>query len=223
MSLVLLLSSQGKETILTNSQGQSIKVKLVGFEDGVVDILLLKNRKTSKLKMIDIDETSQEIVNKWVKEGGHLSTRFEIDYSSGKSDRAKYRAYYNERRSVKLEPRVTIKNGFGSKHTRPVKMTVLVLARPVRDKSDLYVLAKERFDIPSLAPHKSTTVALKEVETEYDESNYYKQGYKYVGYAVFLESNDEVVATKYTPATVESKYGVSLLKARVESVAEPVK
>lgn len=211
-TLASLSPINAKDTILTSTDGKTLKVKMTGFKDDTVEVLSLSNRKTYNIPLNKLDEESQEIVNEWTKEGGHLSTRFDIDYTSGKTDRLEDANDYDDR-LLELSPRFTVTNDFGNTSTRPVKMVTLILGRPVLERRKISILAKEEFDVPSIKPQKSSTFALKKLEVKYDDNQSAQYGSKYIGYAVFLISNDEAVYSKYTPATVKTKFGETLLEA----------
>lgn len=223
LALFLVGISCAKEVELTNIQGKALKVKLVGADEEQVEVLILSNRRNAKIKLATLSHESLELIEEWKKEGGHLSTRFKVDYKSGKTDRPYKRGSYDDDyRQITLSPTVEIANDdFKDKASRPVEMVVVIIGRPAGETNKLYLLGRERFEVPSLPARESKSFELEDIETTYYRDNGYYSGYRYVGYAIYLVSEGEVIEKMCTPSAIDSRYGNRLMEEELETVLKP--
>ena len=135
--------------MLRNKDGKSLTARLITITGDKLTVMRESDKKQFTLDLTQLDDASRGEVDAWVKAGGDLSERFVIDVSSGKSGRSS--AYdYDDERIVNIEPIVVVKNPDINVRTRAVKVTALILGRPVNERSAYHVFSTESFDLPSL-------------------------------------------------------------------------
>lgn len=220
----LLLASPvlGKEVILTDKTGKPLKVKLLNISKGSVKVLSMGNRKKYDIPFDKLSDDSIQKVEDWKQRDGHLSSRFKVSYNSYKKDRKDTAGENFDDRDLIIEPKVKIANDDPfKKATKPVKMHVIILGKPVLDRKKVYILAKESFDVPSMPEFGSHSFKLKELELKYDDDNYAQYGNKYLGYAIFLLHGEKVLHSTFTPSYLESRLGTQLLHAQVHETLKP--
>ncbi len=159
-----------------------------------------------------LDEASQERIKKWKEAGGGASVSFEVKFVSGKRNGRSPDEDYDDRR-LKLKPAVTISNTDRVARTKAAKVTVLILGRPVLDRSSYAVLGREDFSLAVMAPLEKRVFKLKSITTEYDNKGYAKYGSKYLGYAVLIHEDDcQVLFSKSSPTSLAKNFGAMLLE-----------
>lgn len=222
VSLLLIFPAFCESVTLTNKSGNTLKVKLLNISEGSVKVLSMSNRKKYDIPFDELSDDSIQKVEDWKQRDGHLSSRFKVSYNSYKKDR-KDTVWENfDDRNLIIEPEVKVTNDDPvRKATKPVKMHVLILGKPVLDRKKVYILAKESFDVPSIPEFGSHSFKLKELELQYDDDNYAQYGNKYLGYAIFLLHGEKVLYSTFTPSHLKSKLGTQLLRAQVHDILEP--
>ncbi len=205
---------------ISDSKGREMSARLVSYKPGHVTVLNEANRKQYTLPLESLSEDSQDLVNQWVDSGEHLPARFTVKYTSGKSDRLENAADYDDR-VLKLRPKIYISNKSTSSKSRPVELTCAVIGRSVLNKKNLYVFSRESFMIDSLPPLGKSESMMKDVMVTYDDNDMAQFGYKYIGYAIKLESNGIVLYSHFTPSSAGTKYGDQIFESSVKSVLRP--
>lgn len=219
--LLLISSVFGEEVMLRDKTGKALMVRLINITEGSVKVLLLSNGKKYDIPLNKLEEESLQRVRLWREKGGHLSSKFKVSYVSGKKDRKDKVESYDDRHLF-IEPKISLENdAVKIKATKPVKMHVCILGKPVLDRKKVYIIAKESFDIPSIPHLGSHSIKLREIELKYDDKGYAQYGRKYIGYAIFLLSGDAVIYFKCTPSYLESKLGLKLLESRQGDTLTP--
>ncbi|MGB1937744.1 MAG: hypothetical protein ACPIG6_09885 [Akkermansiaceae bacterium] len=223
ITLLLLASSVlGEEVILTDKAGRPLKVKLLNISEGSVKVLSMSNRKKYDIPIDKLSDDSIQKVEDWKQRDGHLSSRFKVSYNSYKKDRKDTVGENFDDRNLIIEPKVTVANDDPfRKATKPVKMHVVILGKPVLDRKKVYILAKENFEVPSIPEFGSHSFKLKELELRYDDDNYAQYGNKYLGYAIYLLHGEKVLYSTFTPSYLESRLGTQLLDAQVYETLKP--
>lgn len=186
---------------LTNTSGQTVEVYLKSSTSDSVTVTLVKNRKVHTLPLANLSKKSQELVAKWKKAGGGLSTDFEIDFDSGRSTKS---IGYDDKQQV-IRPTVTVLNDDLKLSSRKLKVTNILLGRAAIDSSLIYVFSKTTKDLPSIEASEEFEYKLAPLQTVYDRDGY-KHGARYVGYAVVIhDSKNKVYASKVQPANFEDE------------------
>ena len=209
--------------MLRDKTGKALKVRLLNITEDSVKVLLLSNGKKYDIPLDKLEEESLRQVRQWRERGGHLSSRFKLSYVSGKKDRKDKVEGYDDRHLI-IEPKITLENdAVKIKATKPVKMHVYILGKPVLDRKKVYVLAKESFDIPSIPKLGSHSVKLRGFELKYDDTGVAQYGYKYIGYAIFLLAEERVIYDAFTPSYLRSKlnFGREFLKSQQGDTLTP--
>lgn len=189
---------------LTNKSGKSASFTLIDLKDGLVDVKLSTGRPY-QLKLEDLDEPSQKLVNDWVANGGNLSKEIEIKFSSGKRSGISKNENYDDK-VYNFSPTITLKNTSMSKTTDKLKIYFAMLGRPVNNTSNVSVKWMEIKDCPAIEPAKEITNKITSFRWEYDNRGYAKYGSRYLGYlAVIKNSKGEIVASKTLPESAGSR------------------
>lgn len=213
--LIILLAMAGlieaKEVTLRNKDGKDLTVRLITCAGDKLTVLRSSDKKQFELSVAQLDSASRAEVDAWLKAGGGLSERFEVDVSSGKRQRGTGYDYSDEKK-VSMEPTVVIKNPMPNIRTRAVKVTAFVLGRPVADRNAYHVFSKESFDLPSLEGGKEGVLQMKPISHMFDDRGSYRYGARYLGWVVVIEDEDGgVIMTQSVPAAIAEKYGRKFL------------
>jgi hypothetical protein len=197
---------------ITSKDGKTIQVELNRSTETEVTLKMVKDGRNYTFKLDKLDAASQEKIKEWKKAGGGASVSYEIDYSSGKSNRPSTDYYYDDDRRLILKPKVTIKNRDSKVATKKARVTVLILGRPVRERNVIRVLQKQDRELPVIEPLSESVIEIDSVVTQYDNKGSYKSGTKYLGYVVLIhDGKSRILASKSIPSTLVQKYGPMLL------------
>lgn len=209
------LLAQKATTEITNNKGQTLKVKLKKLDAGKIHFVNLGNRKPYSVPLASLDKESQEYIKKWKEAGGGLSRDFRIDIHMVNSNKKSKFENYDDRH-VKMIPKATVTNKGLAERSVPLKATMIVLGRPVLDKSSLVVISREEKTIGTLEPLEKKELSFAQFEIFYDNKKYAQYGNRYVGRIFILQSTieDEVVACDSKPHSFSNKTPGELLELK---------
>jgi hypothetical protein len=212
--LVPCVGAQDGPVTLTSKDGKSLQVYLKMSTGTKVTFENLSNKRAYTLDLDKLDEASQERVKKWKEAGGGASVGYEIKFVSGKRNgRSPYE--YSDGRRLKLKPEVTITNTDRGARTKAATLTVLIMGRPVLDRSSYTVLGREDHPLAVMAPLEKRVFKLRSITTEYDNKGYSKYGSSYLGYAVLIHNDDsQVIVSKSSPTSFAKNFGGMLLNLK---------
>lgn len=191
------------ETIdVTDKQGRTISAKLLDCDGKNVQFERVSDSKRFTIAIDALDEKTSSAVKAWVDGGGNLMEKFEVSVNTGKTGRTTAMEDFDDKR-VNLKPVVTVKNPDANRETRPLKLTVLILGRPVVERSSIHVFLTQTFDIPKIAPLRSQEFQLKSISSSYDDSAYAKFGSRYLGYVwVIHDEDDRIIDCASVPSAL---------------------
>ena len=209
------LMAQKATTEITNTAGKTLKVKLTKLDGEKIQFLNLANRKPYTVPLSSLSEESQNYIKEWVKAGGGLSRDFRIDVSMITSNKKSKIENYDDRH-VKMRPKAILTNKGMAERSVPLKATLIILGRPVLDKSSLVVISRQEKTVESLEPLGKKELVFSQFETFYDNKAYAQYGNRYSGRILILQStiNNEVVACDISPHSFPDKTPEELLKLR---------
>lgn len=204
---------EAKEVSLRNKDGKSLSARLITLDGDKLMVLRESDKKQFTLSLAQLDEASRAEVDAWLKAGGGLSEHFEIEVRSGKRQR-NTGEYYSDEKKVDLEPLIVVKNPMQNMRTRAVKVTALLLGRPVTDRNAYYVFSTETFKIPSLEGGKEGACQMKPISRTFDDKGSYRYGARYHGWVVLIQDpeDDRIIFSQSIPAPLAEKFGRQFLK-----------
>lgn len=199
---------------LTNTEGRSIEVTLKSASQNDVTFLLLKSRKVHTLPFEKLNEQSVDLVKKWKKAGGGLSSDIDVTFKSGKVTRLSKRENYDDR-TLSLKPSVVLENRDVLVPTSALKMTVIVFGKSVVDSRAYYVFLNETKAVNAIQPGEEVETAYKMIQQDYDDrGTTSRYGARYHGYCVLVQNNNgEILVQKSVPSTYAG-FGKELLKLK---------
>ena len=187
---------------VTDKQGRTISARLLASDEKTVQFERVSDRKRFTLALDSLDEKTCAAIKDWVDKGGNLMEKYEVTFNSGKTGRTTGAEDFDDKR-VNMKPVVIVKNPDANRESRPLKLTVVVLGKPVLDRSSIYVFATKTFDMPKIAPLRTEEFELEAISEPYDDSNYAKFGNRYLGYVwVIHEDGDRVVDCASVPSAL---------------------
>ena len=216
-SIFVLVAASGrleaKEVTLTNKDGKSITVRMITSQDDKLTVLRSSDKKQFDISIAQLDDASRAEVDAWIKAGGGLSEEFEVEVSSGKRQRSTGE-YYSDEKRVDIEPLVVIKNPRANIRTRTVKVTVLILGRPVVLRNAYHVFSMRSFDLPSLDGGKEGLLQMDRISHVFDDSGSYKRGARYYGWVVVIHDPEDgrIIHCRSIPEPLSGKFGTQFLK-----------
>lgn len=198
--------AHGEVTAITDKEGRTISVKLMGFDGTNVDVLRASDSKTFSIPFASLSDASQTDIRRWIAQGGHLTKKLEISVNPGSNRRTTAAEDFDDKR-ITLEPVITVKNPHATLESVPMRITILFLGRPVDSQSDLHVFRKQSFEVPGLAPLANTHFTVKPVSASYDDRGYAKFGSRYTGYIWITHdaSGSEVIDSGSVPAALTTR------------------
>lgn len=216
--LGLSLHSFAESINITDKQGRAIPANVLSCDAYHVEFLRQSDSKKFKVPLASLDEKTCSALEAWVGEGGNLVTKFEVVVNTGKTGRTSEMEDFDDKR-VNLKPVVTVKNPDANKETRPLKLTVLFLGKPVTDRSSIYVFQTKTFDLPKIAPLRSQEFQMKAISSAYDDSAYAKFGYRYLGYVWIIhnEEQDEIFGCSSIPSAMVGDRAKQFLQLEEET------
>lgn len=215
----LLVSSAvagGDFVSLTSKDGKTIQVELKHSTEKKVTFVMVDNKRKYTFKLDKLDAASQEKIRDWKKAGGGASVSFDIDFVSGKSSRAASRYEYDDERRVVIKPKITVSNKDKDARTKPVEITVLILGRPVKDRSSIHVLGRESHPLASIEALGEKEIQMKTIVSAYDNRDSYRYGSMYSGYVVLIHEGKKILASKSVPTPNAEKWGAVWLGLKVD-------
>jgi hypothetical protein len=209
---------QAKEVTLRNKDGKSLSARLVTLNGDKLTVLRDSDKKQFVLSLAQLDDVSRAEVDVWLQAGGGLSERFVVDVRSGKRQRSSGE-YYSDEKKVDIEPLVVVKNPDANIRTREVKVTAVLLGRPVADRNAYHVFSVESFTLPSLEGGKEGAFQMKPVSRTFDDRGDYKYGARYLGWVVVISDpeDDRVIHAQSIPEPLAGKLGGKFLKVEAGS------
>ncbi|MBK1792399.1 hypothetical protein [Persicirhabdus sediminis] len=209
----LCLSAFASDSIqLKNKEGKSVHVTLVKLEHGTVYFKF--NGKTGKYKLTDLHEDSQKEVKKWKENGGGGSTSISITFASGKKNRGDNLGDFDDRKFY-IAPTINYQNTDTQLTTSQLKSHVVLLGRPVNNKSLYHVLKVQKDEIKPIQARSNKEISVKPITVQYDDRGYATFGSKYIGYAILLtDKNNNIIASKSVPSTLADKFGPLLIDVK---------
>jgi hypothetical protein len=207
------------EVALRNKDGKSLTARLLDIKGDKLTVMREADKKRFTLDLAQLDDASRAKVDDWVKAGGHLSERYVIEFSSGKSGKNSSQ-YYDDDRTVNMEPVIVVRNPDPNAATKPAKVTALLLGRPLNERGAYHVFATETFDLPSLEGGKQTPFLMKRFKHTYDGRGDYKYGSRYLGWVVLIHDpeNKRVIHSQSVPTTLAGKHGGKFLDLKADSI-----
>jgi hypothetical protein len=208
--------AQAKEVALRNKDGKSLSASLITLDGDKLTVLRASDKKQFALSLAQLDDASRAEVNAWLEAGGGLSERFTVEVRSGKRQRSTGE-YYDDDKKVDIEPLVVIKNPDANMRTREVKVTALLLGRPVAQRNSYHVFSIETFNIPSLEGGKEAALQMKHISRTFDDRGEYKYGVRYHGWVVVITDpeDDRIILCQSNPEPLAGKFGRKFLKVEV--------
>jgi hypothetical protein len=213
VSLAMSCQLAAKEVSLTNKDGKSITARMITCQGDKLTVLRSSDKKQFDLSIAQLDDASRAEVDAWLKAGGGLSERFEVDVRSGKRQRST--GYDNsEEKRVDIEPLVVIKNPQANIRTRAVKVTVLILGRPVVLRNAYHVFSVKSFNLPSMEGGKEGLLQMERISHVFDDSGGYKRGARYLGWVVVIQDPEDgrIIHSQSIPEPLSAKFGRQFLK-----------
>ena len=209
---------EAKEVNLRNKDGKSLSARLMTLDGDKLTVLREADKKQFVLSLAQLDETSRTEVDAWLKAGGGLSERFAIEVRSGKRQRSTGE-YYDDSKKVDIEPLVVVKNPDANIRTRAVKVTAVLLGRPVADRNAYHVFSTESFKLPSLDGGREGAFQMKQVSRTFDDRGTYRYGARYLGWVVVIHDpeDDRVIHIQSMPEPLAGKFGRQFLKLEAGS------
>ena len=204
LSALSLLSSLSAET-LESADGRKIEVDLVRKSDSEVWFKLKGKAKVMSYKIESLSDNSQQFIKDWAPT---LTTKFEIDFSSGKRNRKDKAEDYDDR-VYSMQPKLKVENRDQNSSSAAVTAHMYFFGRPILHSKGICLIYKLQFPIPSLEPLQDfTTQSEKEVTFGYDaDDNGEVFGARYKGYLLVMTNEDgEEVFRKAVP---EKAYGAA--------------
>lgn len=205
--------SQAKEVTLRNRDGKSLSARLITLDGDKLTVLRESDKKQFVLSVAQLDALSRDEVYAWIKAGGGLSERFTVEVRSGKRQRSSGEDYSDEKK-VDIEPLVAIRNPDANIRTRAVKVTAVLLGRPVADRNAYHVFSIESFDLPSLDGGKEGVFQMKPVSRTFDDRGSYRYGARYLGWVVVINDPEDgrIIHCQSVPEPIAGKFGAKFLK-----------
>jgi hypothetical protein len=193
-----------------------MSVRLLSSDGTTVRVAREPDGQAFALPLSRLNPASQAAVQNWLKQGGGLSQKFQIEMDTGKNRRKTGGEDFDDKR-VNLSPKITVTNPDLAAESQNGKATVLILGRPVQSNDDLQVLGTQTFELPRLKPGSSTSFEMKEISQAYDNRGYAQFGARYLGYVVLIHSPDgkTLYDSKAVPETLQN-HGLNLLKLKPE-------
>lgn len=212
LAILCLLGSVRADVIeITDVQGRSMQVRLVACDGTIVRVSREADQRIVTIPLTNLDAASRQRIEAWKEEGGSLMEKYEITVATGRNTRKDGTEDFDDKR-FNLHPVVTVRNPDTSFRARGATVTVLFLGRPIRDRSDIYVIGREHFDLKELGPLGSATFRMEPLSMAYDNRGYAQFGARYLGYAVFIHDGDTVLDSTSVPVSLVNAYGGALLK-----------
>ena len=198
---------------ITDQDGNTLLVRPVGAADDSFTFLRQTDNKRFTVPLERLNEASRKTVDEWIERGGHLSTKYEVSVSTGKTRKKTGREDFDDK-AVNIEPIVTIKNPDNIETTRGGKLTAIFLGRSVNDRGAIYVFKTQTFDLPALAPTTASAFQLEAVTHQYDDTDNMTFGSRYLGYVILIHDpkTKEIIHAKSVPAALANRDCKAFLK-----------
>ena len=209
---ILALLPVSGET-LKDKDGRAIEVDIQRVDDQWVWFTRKGGTNLTKYSIAKLSEESAALLREWEPAA---STRFEIDFASGKRNQ---KNNYNDidDRTYTLSPEIKIANKDADASTAAGTATIILFGRPALYRGDLCVLYNESVEFPAVPPFRETEIEGKKIEFGYDDTpNGEMYGARYTGYALILEDEEgavifrKAVPEKYAKFTVEQLKGLEV-------------
>lgn len=210
--LLVLFSTVGallsKEVVLRNKDGKSLSARMLTRDGDKLTVLREADKKQFVLDVTQLDDASRAEVEAWIKAGGGLSERFEIEVRSGKTRRKSGAEDFDDK-NVNIEPLIVVKNPLPGINTRAARVTALFLGRPINERNAYYVFSSESFDLASLPGGAQQAFQMKKISRNYDDRGYAKFGARYLGWVVLIHDpeDERVIFCQSVPVPLAQKFG----------------
>jgi hypothetical protein len=203
LGLVHPASAESEPVTLMDKGGATLKVRLVSCEGNNLAVIRQSDGKSFTIPLDRLDTASAETVKSWIAKGGNLATKYEFSVETGKNRRTTGTEDFDDKR-VNLDPVITVRNPHATLSSSEAKVTVLFLGRPVANSSWLFVISKNTFDLPKLAPLTSQNFPVGPITCAYDDRGFAKFGARYLGYAIVVHdaAGKKVFDSNSVPAAV---------------------
>jgi hypothetical protein len=195
--------AESEPVTLMDKNGTTLKVRLVSCEGPNLTVIRQADGKSFTIPLERLDAASNETVKSWIAQGGNLATKYAFSVETGKNRRTTGTEDFDDKR-VNLDPVITVRNPNTTLSSGEAKVTVLFLGRPVANSSWLFVISKNTFDLPKLAPLTSQNFPVGPITCAYDDRGFAKFGARYIGYAVIVHdaAGKKVFDSASVPAAV---------------------
>jgi hypothetical protein len=197
------VSAESEPVTLMDKGGATLKVRLVSCEGPNLTVIRQTDGKSFTIPLERLDAASAETVKSWIAKGGNLATKYEFSVETGKNRRTTGTEDFDDKR-VNLDPVITVRNPNTTLSSSEAKLTVLFLGRPVANSSWIFVISKNTFDLPKLAPLTSQNFPVGPITCAYDDRGFAKFGSRYLGYAIIVHdaAGKKVFDSTSVPAAV---------------------
>jgi len=191
LTLILAMSFTllNAETVtLKNTDGKEIKVTLIKATDKNLTFRFPGKAKTMTYPLDKLDAASNEIIKKWLQEGGGFSSNLSVeDYTTKKTNtRVNSGYYYDHERGTTITPRVTLKNKDINQTSGKGIIHVITLGAPIKYKSTVCLLNKQSIPFEGVKPNNKKEFSGESFAFAYDD-DYGSYGAKYKGYVIIVK------------------------------------
>lgn len=162
------VAAPAKDSIFVkNLGGTELEIRPDKIENSNLTFFRTKDGRRFTLPMNSFDESSQTKVNDWFKNGLHLSTKYEISVSSGRTAKDNGQQNFDDT-AVNLAPEVIVTMG-GLDNTRPCRVSAFFFGRSINNRSAIFLFTNDSREAPSLKKGNEAVIKLKGGNWNYDD------------------------------------------------------